>query len=650
MSQSRGEAQHHPQEQVQELFQPDQPPPAQRVATLLDAYEHGNYSAWSQAMHQLRCSSDGTCLGHALELDVTALPGWSAVESTLGERLIEAAKRYIQEEGSDPSVWSNLSQIHFPISALAYLQAFHLIFRQAPDFMLSISQAAWHRLSITLLIYTVLQTDQSLRKRNEETNRQLINMAYRHAPVDVIASVLQALEKEYWGCEYLYPHILGQIEECRDERLEQALLTKTQDPKVSPECMGSLLRDLLLHHIGQARSFAESLLTLPLPSDEAKQARALSAALALITCTEDAGWFVLWPVLLHERTFALQFVTKIAQGSQWHAQQLTESQVADLYIWLVREYPPAQYPVRLEGFVGAVDSIAFWRDELLSYLKGRGTFRACYALEHIIKEVPELDTLSMGWTLTEAQLLARQRNWKPLTPQELLKMIQDQRVRLVQNGDQLLMAIVESLKRLDFKLHDDNPAVRDLWDRVPVHADPNNVQAAGKKKKRREFTYRPIDENEFSDYVKRHLEADLRERGIVANREVVISPENRIDIRVDAMTPQRNSQTYDVVSVIIEVKGCWNRALKTSMKEQLIDRYLKNNRCQHGLYLIGWFKCKAWSDDRRKYDTPNMTVDAAREYFDSQATELSQQPISVQAFVMNATLSEEDEPPPQTGE
>jgi hypothetical protein len=110
---------------------------------------------------------------------------------------------------------------------------------------------------------------------------------------------------------------------------------------------------------------------------------------------------------------------------------------------------------------------------------------------------------------------------------------------------------------------------------------------------------------------------------------------------VDAITPRRNNNPYGVVSVIIEVKGCWNRKVKTSMQEQLVDRYLKNNRCQHGLYLIGWFACKEWSNDDRKYDTPKMAIDEVRQYFVDQAAELSQQSMSIQVIVINAALSDD---------
>lgn len=416
-------------------------------------------------------------------------------------------------------------------------------------------------------------------------------------------------------------------------------MTKANDGELAPACIGSLLSALLAHRVALARTFAESLLTLPLPADEQGQQRSLAAAYALITSTEDAGWSVVWPALVHQSDFGLKLVAKAAQASRWYAPQLTEDQLADLYIWLARRYPPSQDPIYSEGFVaGAVDSVTVWRDALLNQLKERGTLQACEAIRKIAKEVPELDQLSLRWILQEAQELARRRTWKPFSPGDILKGVNDSQLRLVENGEQLLEAVIESLRYLEAKFRDEIPAWRDVWDRMPVSSSKPSTRGRSSKKQR-EYKYRPNDENEFSNYVTRHLQTELKQRGVIANREVVIRKAERTDIHVDAVTYTTSREVYDSVSVIIEVKGCWNRELQTAMKAQLVDRYLQDNHCQYGLYLIGWFNSNEWdSEDYRKGDAPNITIDEAQRQFDVQAAELSQQGIKVRALVLNAAV------------
>jgi predicted NACHT family NTPase len=72
---------------------------------------------------------------------------------------------------------------------------------------------------------------------------------------------------------------------------------------------------------------------------------------------------------------------------------------------------------------------------------------------------------------------------------------------------------------------------------------------------------------------------------------------------------------------------------------QLVGRYLKENTCQHGLYLIGWFNCDQWdSTDSRKGKSPKISIEEAKEQFNRQAEQLSLSGIRVKSFVLNTVL------------
>jgi hypothetical protein len=87
------------------------------------------------------------------------------------------------------------------------------------------------------------------------------------------------------------------------------------------------------------------------------------------------------------------------------------------------------------------------------------------------------------------------------------------------------------------------------------------------------------DEPSLSDYSKGFLQRDLKDRGIVVNREVeVYRPAGAgkgpaTDIHVDVIVPKPHDQLH--LKAIIEVKGCWNPHLKTSIQAQLIEKYLR---------------------------------------------------------------------------
>lgn len=338
---------------------------------------------------------------------------------------------------------------------------------------------------------------------------------------------------------------------------------------------------------------------------------------------------MVWPAMLHDPDFGREVITEVAHEEEGHlvsfGQKLSEEQLAELYIWLVRQFPYSEDPVHDDAhMVSPRDSVAEWRNSILSHLKNRGTFESCEAIRKISCELPELDWIK--WTLLEAKINARRHTWVPHRPDEIIKITTDQELRLVNNGDQLINVLIESMKRLEAKLQGETPAVIDLWNENP---------------------YRPKDENRFSDYVKRHLDEDLRQRGIIINREVEIrrgigaGTGERTDIHVDAVIRPPHGEVYDTVTVIIEVKGCWHKELETAMKTQLFEHYLKDNRCRHGLYFVGWFYCNHWDDgDYRKKQTQkyNLNIDEAKRKFDTQAQELSQQGVIIKALVLNTAL------------
>jgi len=348
--------------------------------------------------------------------------------------------------------------------------------------------------------------------------------------------------------------------------------------------------------------------------------------------TKDAGRPTVWPAIQQNVEFGREVLSSVAFeadiGRANTSSRLTEEQLADLYLWLVRQYPYSEDPSQGEDYeVRPRERAADFRSSLLQQLKTKGTPQACAAIRRIMNELPELDFLK--WTLLEAQAITRRQTWLPPSPQDILTIASSQQKRLAQSGEQLLEVLVESLHRLEEKLQGETPAAIDLWDEI----------AKG--------VYRPRDENRFSDYVERYLRDDLTPRKIIVNREVEIrrgegsTPGERTDIHVDVIVTKESGEEPERVSAIIEVKGCWNKKeLNHAMKTQLVERYLKDNLCQFGLYLVGWFNCIQWdkTDSRIKKTPRKINIDGARKQFDAQAKELSQAGLEIRAFVMNTAL------------
>lgn len=582
----------------------------ERIALLLDQFESGNLAAWWRLNREIRLEPNGIYFGNGLESDLTVFPGWKTADGIIRARIVMAAKRYVLEQDPETSKWLGTNIIAQP--AFAGYRALRLLLKEAPGFVSTIPAEVWKKWAPIILAYPT-----SSGAEGEEPHHTLVGIAYQQAPTEIIETLIIIIDRE--NREYGSISITRKVEHCWDDRLANALLIKAKDKKLRPECMGSLLSDLLDHTVDEARVFAESLIPLPLASSGEKRSRAIVAARVLMAHAQGAGWSTVWPAIQRNTEFGREVITTLAHGLDRSAasiaKQLTEDQLADLYIWLVQQYPYAEDPGHEGGHsVGPRESVADFRNSILHHLERRGTNKSCDAIRRIGSEFPGEKYLR--WTLFEAQNITRRRTWVPPRPGDILRMASNQQTRLVQSGDQLISVLVESLKKLEAKLQGEMSAVQFLWDKDE-----------------------PKDENSFSDFVKLHLDEDLTGRGIIVNREVRIHRGEKTDIHVDAAMQDSQRKEYDSATVIIEVKGCWNQELDQAMETQLVDNYMKDSHCQHGLYLVGWFNCEQWNNkDYRKQRAPGIDICEAQRQFDTQAAELSKETMRIKAFVINTAL------------
>ena len=633
-------------EHALEAAQPSVPqasPSLEQIEMHLKAFEDGEYEAWSNIMQLMRTMANSNVPSGNVRVDLTEYDVWQVLENSLKMRLVEAAKQSLWKEGPDRMVWLELDVMHYHTFALTSYQALYLVFQKSPEYLATLSKEVWERL-VSVILTSGLLLPNWTGESTSAIHRRLVAVAHRYAPAELVAGIIRLIEREQRTCASTYWNLFHNVEEVWDIALADVLLEKVRECTLAPECSGCLLSILLINHVEAAKEQAESLLVLPLPADDRERQQALAAALALIRFADDAGWSAVWPTIESDRDFGIQLIASLAYRSDWNAQQLSEEQLTDIYLWMVQQYPSTQPPLekKTNFIIERMDNVETWREKLLQQLKERGTLGACHALERIVRLAEEQDQARLQWILLEAQTLTRRQTWLPYSPTDLLKVISDTRLRLVQNAEQLLEVVIESLRRLEAAFHDETPAWRDVWDRLPLNMPETPIST--RRRRRRTFTYRPIDENEFSDYVKRHLQTDLGQRGIIANREVVIRSDERVDIRIDAVTRTTRGQIDERLSLIIEVKGSWNTELMTAMQTQLVNRYLRDNHCRYGLYLVGWFNCESWdSQDDRKRRTPRVSVEEAEKRLDEQAVTLSQHNTMIRAMILNAAIRERDE-------
>ena len=597
------------------------PPVTVRVSTLLDQLEAGKLGAWWHLNRVLTLALDSTHYGDSYQSDLTSLPGWKATDSPTKTRIVAAAKRYLLEYSPAPDSWSRPAS-HYPPEEAGY-RALRLLWQEDPSALADLSHTIWRDWAAVILAYP------SWNDANPRPQQELVYRAYQYAPDTIMSTFLRLIDAYNTEQSYLF-FLTDRLALCWEAFSMNMVLSQLEDQALKPTYLGSLLQPLLERGFAAANAFATSLVNQGPSVEGDLRARSAIAGALLLLHTTDSDWPTVWSLIQDHTAFRRDVFSVLLdfseQGKHTLAlfQRLSEDQLADLYLALVQDYPPSEDPEH-EPFVAYSpefrDEIANLRNSFLQQLRNRASSRALAAIQRIAVQLPGA---GLARIIRELQEQIRATSWLPLAPATVLQLIQNPQIRLIQNGDQLLDVLIESLHRLERELQDETPAAIDLWNETA------------------DRIYRPKDENRMSDYIQRYFRRDLTPRlGVLFHREVEIRRGEETDIQVSVAIP--NGAGYTRLSAIIEAKGCWHDKVNTAMQTQLVDRYLRENSCQHGLYLVGWFLCDKWNDpDDSRYAKAQRLGESPSELqrqLESQSKSLSQPGgVQVRAFVLNATI------------
>jgi len=553
-----------------------------------------------------------------LRLDLETTPEWINADPETQSRILDAGRAYLCQ--TDPRTDSWRGSNTWCWDTARGLQALSLIRSEDPSILDSLGEEEWGLWGQAVAEWPIFGDE-----TQSNCHRALICEAYRRSPDSVIKALKRQLDRA--NASNSSVHLLQGLKACWDNVLTDHLREWLSSHDPSSVTLRSTLRALLSQDTTREADFAEAMIVTADLADEPSRLNAAIAAACLLQLSTTSKWPDIWPKMLDVPEFGDALIDELIAFNPFvfglditFTNNMADAELADLYVWLVQRYPRALHRVG-GGFVTREDLIADLKGSVIRRLSDRGTFAAARQIDRIIHELPGeawLDRLR-----EETLVRASEATWIAPSASHIMRLVTSQTSRIVQNGEQLLDLLIESLGRLQSRFHGATPTVRDVWDRVSTS------------------DYRPNDENDFSNHVKAHLEYDLVERGVVLNREVQIRRGQEADIHVVAVGEDHTTQHH----VIIEVKGIWHRELEDAMETQLLNRYLKNVCPGYGLYLIGWFASPLWTteNDYRHRDAKRLTngIDRTRIDFERQAANLSSGSVQLRAFVLDASLPTE---------
>jgi hypothetical protein len=259
---------------------------------------------------------------------------------------------------------------------------------------------------------------------------------------------------------------------------DSALTKVTEDFLIAkprrPETIRSLMAELASHDLAAIPRIWRVLIRQSIRSKKPDISRLAAATELMLEIFAEEFWDELFPVLKsHPKLTRAAVLSSAHYGSGYGlrpTRELSEEHLSDLYLLLRRIFPPLDpeeaWPDDGEPRkVTARHDAARFRDSLLTRLVARGTPAACDQLSRISQKVPKDDRLWMRKRWLDCMELVRRKAWQPLSVGALLEIARRRKAFWIDNDDDLLLVIVESLDDLQRSISSSPTGdALDFWD------------------------------------------------------------------------------------------------------------------------------------------------------------------------------------------
>lgn len=424
----------------------------------------------------------------------------------------------------------------------------------------------------------------------EDYHQQVVALAYELKPERTVSGLLREADENHKR----HGHIFAwrAFARCWDIRLSSMLgvfvlsHVTNRDTIISSLCFlfendRAAFNAWMSHILPRAQKFTE-------------EARVTLLAVAFALAPEQT-WDLVWPQIINDEELAKKVMLSVASNLEFEARkhplQLSAAQYGMLADLLYSLFPPDAEVERMDGAVTPRQAVADYRRKVSDALTACTDPEAGEAILRLAAKF-ENEKIVFMWRYRDHLNTRRRIHWKPPSPDELNKFLARLESRFLSTDADLFDVVVESLHRFEvYYTNQELPAFERLW--------------RWSKKGNQRANFKPKDEEDFSDELARWFRDDLETRGVIVGREVQIEKRQKTDVWIKAV-PAGDSGPTDPLTVVVEVKGCWNPHVRDDIEDQLVQKYLLPHGLRYGLYVVGWFVCDAWRSPRNKLTSTTL--------------------------------------------
>jgi hypothetical protein len=550
----------------------EQPDPRQLVTHDLARIQAGDHTWWVAICNDLYLPRRGHPGIRSDVIDITTWAGWVDSDSQRREELRRGARQFLLKHSEATKLPGRIS--HFASAGSRALWLLRNEIRGDPELLQAVRQQ-W----IPVLV------DGWCNDYNQR--EEMARLAYE-IDANRTREYLAAVIEHEVGGEGGYCFGVHKFRKCWDHTLSGLVKDFILSEDTKPVAAANLIEFLVEVDDEAALECLQSVLRGEVEDPDRRSDIMVGLLSGIFSHALVKHWVVIWPMMVSSPEMAKRVILRaISTGrSRRHEAaetELTDGQIGDVYRLVATLFPPES---DLKPKAGVQDwtpdaDIPFFRGSILRTLVTRATPSACAVLRQLAEEFPQ-HGIWIRWQLHEALEVRRRRAWTPPAPQEILTMVKRAALRRVESVYDLAEIVMESLGRLQSRLNrTPNPIVDEFW---------RYTRCAARREK-----FSPHYEEDVANRLASWFQDDLNGReAVVIGREIQPHWSQKTDIEISAIS--RSDRAAKPLTVIIEVKGCWNPGVREDLKGQLADRYLALNPDAVGIYLVGWFVCDRWDD------------------------------------------------------
>lgn len=556
-------------------------------------------------------------------VDLTRTNRFIELDSSMQSRILNIAKEYIVN--CTTFVKAEIAMLYPPI--IGKINAFLLIFKLDKEYLQKVDEIEWEQLIPHLLTYSI-----TISSNDKELLKMFIVFIFEKIPTEFILSMKSLFEMA--NEKGKNTGIIENIEYCINEDINSTLIESSQNKNLRSELTGEIFSALKYPNTESIQEFGIGVIKDYFKKTHGEISNIHVIAQNILLHCNNEVWENIWGYIETETQFGVEVMRKISyQNIEFN--KLSYENLKKLYVWLRENFPIEHDRNKLDSdayYYTSRDHIEDLRNNTFDYLVQRGSKDSLKIVQEIVELFPTLD---MKYKLEQAIEKVSLNEWVSLQPFEIIKLAEAQYFRFVENEKQLLDVVLENLKEIEYDLHNKDSNAYLLWNEV------------------KNKSYKPKNENQYSTYIKNRLEEKLKYEGIIINREVELRSQEdhlrgeRTDIQIDTTTKNGFIDSRSkTISIIIEVKGNWNREVTTAMEDQLANRYLNKSGIQTGIYLIGWFDSDSWDEENRKINVKKLKkdigdIDQLKCFLEEQSESLSKNQLRIEAYIMDVSYLKE---------